>query len=138
MEKIGRSAILRGMKEKCGKGAAVAVAASLLLCLGGCDRMKEAVGHISRRWRGTEEKAGATDERRVLEKFGEPAEKLGLGTAIRTEHGVRYDRKWNYYYSAGGKGPVMRTVYFARGSFTGSVIKRPDGTWTREEVKFAF
>ena len=118
------------------RAACVAVAA--FICSAGCDRVKDAVERFTHRKGPPAKGAEVTDEQRIVAKFGQPAERLGIGTRIRTEHGIRYDRKWNYYYRAGGPGPTMRTVYFARGSFTGSVIRRPDGTWIREKVRFAY
>lgn len=112
----------------------------LALSAGGCDRVKEVVEGFTRRGGAAGGKSGEmSDRQRVLRKFGEPAEKRGLGKAVRTEQGIRYNRKWNYYYSTPkGDGPSMRTVYFVDGRFSGSAIRHPDNTWVKENIRFAY
>lgn len=118
----------------------IAVAAILLGGLCGCERLKDVFDDLSRmvRPRG-EKKARITDQDRVFNKFGEPRERIGMGTAAHRENGISYNRKWNYYYSSmAGKKPAMRTVYFMDDRFVGSVLRQPDGTVRKEKVRFSY
>jgi hypothetical protein len=116
---------------------------SLSVCACGitaCERIKGILENISFKKRSPEKKsAKRTDRERILKKFGEPHEKLGIGSTVHTEHGVRYNRKWNYYYSSKtSNAPSMRTIYFVDDTFSGSVIRQPDGTILNEKVKFLY
>lgn len=116
-------------------------AAAALLCgLCGCERLKEAFDDLSRMVRPRGEKtAQITDRDRVLNKFGEPRERIGMGKAARRENGISYNRKWNYYYSSmAGKKPAMRTIYFMDDRFVGSVLRQPDGAVRKEKIKFPY
>lgn len=119
----------------------VACAVALLACGAlGCDRIREFVERMTGAGtRGERKAAAVSDRERILSKFGEPNEKIGVGKAVHTEHGIRYNRKWNYYYSSGtGESPFLRTVYFMNDAFTGSVVRRPDGTIIKEKIRFAY
>jgi hypothetical protein len=118
----------------------ITAAAALLVGLCGCERLKETFDKLSLMVRPrAEDKAQITDRDRVLNKFGEPRERLGIGKAPRRENGISYNRKWNYYYSSrAGSKPAMRTVYFMDDRFVGSVLRQPDGTVRREEIRFPY
>jgi hypothetical protein len=118
----------------------ITAAAALLWGLCGCERLKETFDRLNLMARPrAERKARVTDRDRVLNKFGEPRERLGIGKAARRENGISYNRKWNYYYaSPAGKKPAMRTVYFMDDRFVGSVLHQPDGTVRKEEVRFPY
>ena len=122
--------------------AFVLLALALLSCGPlGCDRIKEAVEGLTASKKPFREKSeGFTDREKVLKKFGEPKERIGIGKAVHTENGIRYNRKWNYYYysSAKTKTPTLRTVYFVDDAFTGSVVRQPDGTIIKEKLKFPY
>ncbi|MEI6633271.1 MAG: hypothetical protein WCP22_05555 [Chlamydiota bacterium] len=130
------------MNRKCRTLATVCVISSLLtLC--GCDRVQELLGKI-----GDLVQPGASsgrrsalvsDHERIVRKFGQPREKIGVGTAAHTENGVRYDRKWNYYYAGRpGSKPTMRTVYFMNERYAGSVLHQPDGKIRKEQIRFSY
>lgn len=118
----------------------MAAAAALLMGLSGCERLKEAFDGLSDlvRPRGGK-KAQIADQERVLNKFGEPRERIGMGKAARRENGISYNRKWNYYYSSmAGRKPAMRTVYFMDDRFVGSVLRQPDGAVRQEKIRFPY
>lgn len=115
---------------------------SVLLCLffsSGCDKIGESVKGLKDRFYARSPKSAyLTDTQRVITKLGEPKEKLGLGKSVRSEQGIRYNRKWNYYYGKPGQAMTMRTVYFVDGKFTGSVLRQPDGTAQKETLVFPY
>jgi hypothetical protein len=110
------------------------------LALCGCDRIEEGLRSLTHSFRSSGQRSAAvSDADRVLRKFGSPRERIGVGKAAHTENGIRYNRKWNYYYSTSpGKKQSMRTVYFLDDRFVGSVVHRPDGTIHRETVTFRY
>ncbi len=109
-------------------------------CLCGCERIKGVLEKLPFKKRAPVEKAASfSDREKILRRFGNPNEKLGIGEAARSENGVRYNRKWIYYYSSRSpKMPSMRTVYFVDAKFTGSVIRQPDGTIIKEKIRFPY
>lgn len=112
----------------------------LLWGLCGCERLKEVLDSLSDKVRAHREgKTQLTDRERVLRKFGEPRERLGVGKAAHRENGISYNRKWNYYYSSrAGEKPAMRTIYFMDDRFTGSVVHQPDGSIRKEKIRFPY
>jgi hypothetical protein len=114
------------------------LAAALIASLCGCDRLTEAFRSLGDMVRPRREKrAQLTDRDRVLNKFGEPRERLGVGRAAHRENGISYNRKWNYYYSSrAGTKRVMRTIYFMDDRFAGSVIHQADGSIRKEKIRF--
>ncbi|MCX6358021.1 MAG: hypothetical protein NT045_09155 [Candidatus Aureabacteria bacterium] len=130
-----------GVRRHCHSRRALLVISMLALSVQGCDRARELFEHFTEAIRsgGHSKKGPLSDHERILRKFGAPRERLGVGKAVRTENGIRYNRKWNYYYSGRpGKKPLMRTVYFVDEAFTGSTIHGPDGTVRKEEIRFAY
>jgi hypothetical protein len=114
-----------------------------LLAPCGCDRVQELFGKIGELMQASapsgRRSALVSDHERILRKFGQPKEKIGVGTAPHTENGVRYDRKWNYYYPARpGSKPAMRTVYFLDERYAGSVIRQSDGKIRKEQIRFSY
>ncbi|MCX6354631.1 MAG: hypothetical protein NTZ78_06980 [Candidatus Aureabacteria bacterium] len=114
----------------------------LVLAVGlcGCDRVKELFDKLADSIRPSSgRKAEVSDKDRILRKFGQPRERLGVGKTVHTENGIRYNRKWNYYYSGkSGEKPLMRTVYFIDDAFTGSAVHQADGTVRKEDIRFAY
>ena len=125
--------------RRCGVTTLIAVAMAAC-CLCGCDRVKGILEKLPfKKQAPVEKSAKFSDREKILRKFGNPNEKLGIGETVRSESGVRYNRKWIYYYnSKSPKMPSMRTVYFADGKFTGSVIRQPDGTIIKEKISFPY
>jgi len=124
-----------------GFSVSLAVVCSVLVLAGagGCDRVEGIYNGLRAKLSSSPRKkpAAAGDRDKVLRKFGQPRERGGLGRAVHTENGVRYNRKWNYYYSSrSGKTPAMRTVYFVDDKFTGSVVRQGDGTIRKEDIRF--
>ncbi len=66
------------------------------------------------------------------ERWGLPDESLGNVNDPRTreEHGVRYNEKWIYFLSDGGK----RLVYWFRYDCRGLLIEAADGTVEAEPL----
>ncbi|MDD5557643.1 MAG: hypothetical protein PHN82_10420 [bacterium] len=120
--------------------ALLALLAAALLALPGCERVEEAVREIAGRLRPPRRGGTSmTDADRIIRKFGQPRQRVGVGRGAHTEHGIRHNRKWYYYYaSPGGAGETVRIVYFMDDRFAGSVIQRPDGTLIRERITFPF
>jgi len=118
----------------------VSIAMGLLWGICGCERLKEALGNLSDMVRPRREtKAQISDRERVLNTFGEPRERIGVGKSAHRENGISYNRKWNYYYSSrAGKKPAMRTIYFMDDRFVGSVVHQPDGTIRKEKIRFPY
>jgi hypothetical protein len=107
----------------------------------GCERLKGMVSGFSKKGKpaAKHETSRFSDRERVIAKFGEPKERLGIGKKARSENGIRYNRKWNYYYkSSDSTMPTMRTVYFMDDAVAGSVVRRPDGTVIKEKIKFSY
>lgn len=128
-------------RDRWRRAARVMLACAVVMGAGcGCERVKAIAARLREQFRSSPPaRAPISDRERVLRKFGQPRERLGVGKAIRTEQGIRYNRKWNYYYSSRpGEKPVMRTIYFTDDRFTGSVVHQPDGTVRRENVRFAY
>lgn len=131
-------------RKAVGRPASLAVSAAAALCLAsclfGCERVREVVERIASAVRSPARRSQAmADTERIVRKFGQPRQKVGMGKAGHTEHGIRYNRKWYYYYSSmGSPKPTVRTVYFMDDRFAGSVIQRPDGTIHKEEIKFPY
>ena len=122
---------------------ATVCAFSSLLTLCGCDRVQEILGKIGDLMQASapsgRRSALVSDHERIVRKFGQPREKIGVGTAPYTENGVRYDRKWNYYYAGRPDSkPVMRTVYFLDERYAGSIIRQPDGKIRKEQIRFSY
>jgi hypothetical protein len=114
--------------------------AMIISCGPGCDRIGEWAGNLSFKKGGKkQEDETFSDRQRVLRKFGEPHERVGIGKRINTENGIKYNRKWNYHYSSTDpKMSSMRTVYFVDDKFSGSVIRQPDGNVIKERIKFPY
>lgn len=135
---------MKNSPDRMRRALAALVLLPALLAPCGCDRVQEIFGKIGDRMQASVRTSGGrsadvSDHERILRKFGVPREKLGMGTATHTENGVRYDRKWNYYYpSSVGARPEMRTVYFLNGRYVGSVLHQPDGKIRKETVRFAY
>jgi len=137
-----RASSFYGMRGSGHVPAALAFLCCMALAIGlcGCDRVKEVFDKLADSiGRPSGRRAEVSDKERVLRKFGQPRERLGVGKTVHNENGVRYNRKWNYYYSnkAGGK-PLMRTVYFVDDTFTGSVVHQADGTVRKEDIRFSY
>jgi hypothetical protein len=118
----------------------ISIAVALIGSLCGCERLKEALGNLGDMVRTRrEKKTQLSDHERVLRKFGEPRERLGVGKAAHRENGISYNRKWNYYYSSrAGEKPAMRTIYFMDDRFVGSVLHQPDGSIRKEKIRFPY
>lgn len=127
----------------CIRGAAAALLLSGAGLCCGCDRLQGVLDSLGGVFGGAtasgKKSALVSDHARVLRRFGEPREKIGVGRKPRTENGISHDRKWNYYYpSRPGAKPVMRTVYFLNDRCVGSVIHQPDGKIRKETFRFSY
>ncbi len=114
-----------------------------LLAPCGCEKARDLLDRIAGMMesspRGGRRSPLVSDRERIVRKFGQPREKIGVGRGAHTENGVTYDRKWNYYYpSKRGAGSTMRTVYFLNERFVGSVIRRPGEKARKERVRFTY
>ena len=120
--------------------AAAFLAATLLSGLCGCDKVRATFDDLLSKIKPPPARSPRmTDAERILRKFGQPREKQGVGRAVRSEQGISYNRKWNYFYSVRpGEKPCMRTIYFTDDRFTGSVVHRPDGKIQKEDVRFPY
>lgn len=122
---------------------ALALLLSAFPVLCGCERVQgvlDSLGAFLKTGASSGKRSGLVgDHERVVRKFGQPREKIGVGKASHTENGISYDRKWNYYYPARpGAKPAMRTVYFLNDRFSGSVIHQADGKIRKEDLRFSY